>query len=70
MAAVTHEAQHPPGKRFRYYMHRFAWFDQDYYKKQMSRKPFAFNDKAIEFAAGLCWHANQQDLVISSLSKP
>jgi hypothetical protein len=62
--AITHEAQLLPAKRLRYYMHRFVWFD-DNFKMQALSRPFVFNDKAIEFAAGLCWHPNQQDLVIS-----
>jgi Uncharacterised nucleotidyltransferase len=62
--AITHEAQHLPGKRLRYYMHRFAWFDDNYKLRALS-KPFVFNDKAIEFVAGLCWHPNQRDLVLS-----
>lgn len=63
--AITHEARYLPGSCLRYYYHRFAHYTHDSTKVKFSR-PFYFNEKAIEFCAGMCWRpggANQ--LVIS-----
>ena len=39
-------------------------FDFDFKVKYLS-KPFVFNDKLIEFCAGLCWHPDGKRLIIS-----
>src|ERR1019366_3488265 len=62
--AITHEARQIPGKPTRYYTHRFVWYDDPWKGAKLSL-PFCFNDKGIEFCAGLCWSPNGVDLVIS-----
>ena len=63
--AIVHEARALPDKPHkRYYYHRFVEFDFDFKVKYLS-KPFVFNDKLIEFCAGLCWHPDGKRLVIS-----
>lgn len=61
---ITHEARYWPGKAIRYYVHRFVWYSEDFSKCEFSL-PFFFNEKAIEFCAGMCWAPNAVDLVIS-----
>jgi predicted GH43/DUF377 family glycosyl hydrolase len=60
--AIVHEARNDGGKRV--YRHRFVLFDSRYRVIKVSR-PFVFSEKQIEFAAGMCWHANGVDLLIS-----
>jgi len=61
--AVVHEAiAGPDGKRT--YWHRFAWFEHDGKLRRLS-VPFVFFDKQIEFCAGLAYHPNGNDLMIS-----
>lgn len=62
--AVVHEAQTLPGSHKRYYYHRFVQFDKDLRPTKIS-KPFYFNQKLIEFCAGLCRHPDGDRLVIS-----
>jgi glycosyltransferase involved in cell wall biosynthesis len=63
LLAVVHEAStDPQGKRT--YWHRFAWFEKDGYLRRLSL-PFVFNDRQIEFCAGLAYHPNNKDLIIS-----
>ena len=63
--AIVHEARALPDKPHkRYYYHRFVEFDFDFKVKYLS-KPFVFNDKLIEFCAGLCWHPDGKRLIIS-----
>ena len=62
--SVVHEARFKPGTQLRYYSHRFVYFDHDFTVRKVS-KPFVFNDKEIEFAAGMCLHPVTNDLVIS-----
>lgn len=62
--AITHEARCLPGSYLRWYYHRFAFYDTAFSKVQFSR-PFYFNDKAIEFCAGMCWQPGRDSLVIS-----
>ena len=63
--ALVHEARALPDKPHkRYYYHRFVEFDFGFKVKYLSR-PFVFNDKLIEFCAGLCWHPDGKRLVIS-----
>lgn len=60
---VVHEASTgPDGKRT--YWHRFAWFNHDKELRRLSL-PFVFYEKQIEFCAGLAYHPNGRDLIIS-----
>lgn len=61
--AVVHEARYL-GDGVRYYWHRFAFYDQDFKVVQFSR-PFYFNDKVIEFCAGMCFIPGTDNLAIS-----
>ncbi len=62
--SIHHEAQYIPGRQVRHYYHRFLYHDADFHLTKVSR-PFVFEDKQIEFCAGLCWHLDDQQLVIS-----
>lgn len=63
LLSVVHEAiTGPDGKRT--YWHRFAWFEQDGKLRRLS-KPFVFLDRQIEFCAGLAYHPNHRDLILS-----
>lgn len=61
--ALVHEAGQIPGSPLRYYRHRFVIMRQDGFVSQLS-PPFFFNDRQIEFAAGLA-KINDDELVIS-----
>lgn len=61
--AVTHEASTgPDGKRT--YWHRFAWFNIDGELRRLSL-PFVFRERQIEFCAGLAYHPNNRDFILS-----
>jgi glycosyltransferase involved in cell wall biosynthesis len=60
--ALIHVAGARKGER--YYEHRFVWFDSAGALRGVSR-PFFFQQKGIEFAAGLCWHPDAKRLLIS-----
>lgn len=63
LLGITHEAATgPDGKRT--YWHRFAWFEPDGRLRRLSL-PFVFLDRQIEFCAGLAYHPNRKDLIIS-----
>jgi glycosyltransferase involved in cell wall biosynthesis len=63
--AITHEASHQPGSPWkRWYMHRFVEYDADFKVSRISL-PFVFNDRVIEFCAGMTWHPNGTELVVS-----
>lgn len=62
--AITHEARPMPGTHLRHYYHRFVKYDSTFSKATFSL-PFYFNDQGIEFCAGLCYHPNGDDLIIS-----
>ena len=62
--SIVHEARYFPGRPVRYYTHRFAWYDADFNTARFSL-PFYFNDKAIEFCAGLCWDGTDDNMLIS-----
>jgi glycosyltransferase involved in cell wall biosynthesis len=62
--AVVHEAQTLPGSHKRYYYHRFVSYPKDMKSAYVS-EPFYFNDKLIEFCAGLCYHPDGHRLVLS-----
>jgi len=62
--AVIHEARTLPGSHLRYYWHRFVLYDSGFAIRKISL-PFVFDEKVIEFAAGMCVHPTTGDLVIS-----
>jgi glycosyltransferase involved in cell wall biosynthesis len=62
--SLVHEARYRPGSPLRYYSHRIVYFDLDFTVRKIS-KPFVFNEKEIEFAAGMCINPLSNDLVIS-----
>jgi predicted GH43/DUF377 family glycosyl hydrolase len=62
--AVTHEASVDPTNNKRTYWHRFAWFNMDGELRRLSL-PFVFEERQIEFCAGLAYHPNGDDLIIS-----
>ncbi len=61
---IVHEAHPLPGSGLRYYLHRFVWFERNFERCKIG-KPFVFEDRAIEFCAGLAWHPDGKRLVIS-----
>lgn len=62
---VIHEARYHLGTTRRYYQHRFVLYDSLDFGVRMISKPFYFNDKVIEFAAGIAKHPSSDDLIIS-----
>ncbi len=60
--ALIHEVIEHGGKRR--YQHRFVWFDAENTLKKVSRR-FYFAESGIEFAAGLAWHPDNQQFLIS-----
>lgn len=63
--ALVHEAAVKPFEPHgRYYWHRFIKYAYDGQPLAIST-PFVFNEKEIEFAAGMCWHPYYEKLVIS-----
>jgi predicted GH43/DUF377 family glycosyl hydrolase len=60
--ALVHEVEERSQQR--YYRHRFVWFDVGSRLRAVSR-PFFFQKKGIEFAAGLTWHSDAKRLVVS-----
>jgi glycosyltransferase involved in cell wall biosynthesis len=63
--SVVHEARQLPNSPCRYYFHRFVQYDAEFKLVKLSR-PFVFNEKGIEFAAGLCWHPTDPSLLVIS----
>jgi glycosyltransferase involved in cell wall biosynthesis len=61
---VVHEASVDPCNGKRTYWHRFAWLNHDFELRRLSL-PFVFLDKQIEFCAGLAYHPNGDDLILS-----
>lgn len=62
--AVVHEARVRPDNGQRYYQHRFARIRTDGSLENLS-KPFVFQDRQIEFAAGIALHPDGKRLMIS-----
>jgi len=62
--ALVHESWIKPGHTKRFYQHRFVWFDNAYKLTKWSL-PFFFNEKGIEFAAGLTRCPYSGNLLIS-----
>ncbi len=63
--AIIHEARFLPGTQNRYYSHRFIMYGSAFDVLRIS-KPFVFNDKVIEFCAGMCWHPVHSDRIVIS----
>jgi len=62
--ALVHESWIKPGHTKRFYQHRFCWFDNKYKLSKWSL-PFFFNEKGIEFAAGIARCPYTGNLLIS-----
>lgn len=62
--AIVHEADARPGNGPRYYWHRWVKFDLNMHPVALSL-PFCLVDKQIEFAAGLCWTGEPDELMVS-----
>jgi glycosyltransferase involved in cell wall biosynthesis len=62
--ALIHEVQWRIAEKRHYYLHRFVWFDEANILRKVSR-PFFFDKKGVEFAAGLAWHPDENRLLIS-----
>lgn len=62
--AVVHEARTIPGRSNRYYQHRFVTFLDNGRVDRISA-PFFFHDRQIEFAAGLAYFIENDELVVS-----
>jgi hypothetical protein len=60
--ALVHEARVRDGQR--HYRHRFVWFDEAARLRGVSR-PFFFQKRGVEFAAGLAWHPDGKRLVVT-----
>jgi glycosyltransferase involved in cell wall biosynthesis len=60
--ALIHEVSERDN--LRYYQHRFVWFDLTDQLRRVSR-PFFFNQKGVEFAAGLAFHPDGKRLMVS-----
>lgn len=59
---LIHEIHPRDGNQ--YYFHRFVWFDQTNNLRGVGR-PFFFQEKGREFAAGLAWHRDGANLLVS-----
>lgn len=64
--ALVHTAQQRPNDPRRYYYHRWAVYDPDTFKLISLSLPFVFNDRVIEFAAGLARHPTKKDTLVIS----
>ncbi|MER9581974.1 glycosyltransferase [Mesorhizobium sp. M0276] len=62
--ALVHEVRPWPNEARLYTHHRFVWLDDASRLAKIGR-PFFFNEKGVEFAAGLTWHPNGERLLIS-----
>lgn len=60
---VVHEASVGPDNK-RTYWHRFAWLNHDLELRRLSL-PFVLEDQQIEFCAGLAFHPNGSDFMLS-----
>lgn len=61
---LIQEVQWRFAEKLHWCMHRFVWFDETSVLRKVSR-PFFFNKKGPEFAAGLAWHPDDARLLIS-----
>jgi len=62
--ALVHEVRVMRDSGHRHYRHRFVWFDQAIRLRGVSRA-FFFQNRGVEFAAGLAWHPDDKRLLIS-----
>lgn len=62
--ALIHEVLWIAHENRRQYHHRFVWFDGAHSLGAVSR-PFFFQKRGVEFAAGLAWHQDDQRILIS-----
>lgn len=62
--ALIHEVLGGHADRARFYHHRFVWFDETGALRGASR-PFFFQRRGVEFAAGLAWSPDGERLLIS-----
>lgn len=62
--AVTHFVAVLPENHWRYYFHRFVWFDHAGGLRGISL-PFYFEQHGVEFAAGLTWHPDRNQILVS-----
>jgi tetratricopeptide (TPR) repeat protein len=60
--ALVHQVEYPQAKRE--YWHRFVWLDDSLRLRKVSR-PFYFNERGVEFVAGLALASDDETLVIS-----
>ena len=60
--ALVHETR--VRDKQRHYRHRFVWFDEGARLRGVSR-PFFFQKRGVEFAAGLAWHPDGKRLVVT-----
>jgi hypothetical protein len=61
---LLHEVHWRPALNRRFYQHRFVWFNRAMTIRRVSR-PFYFDKKGIEFAAGLAWHPDGKRMLLS-----
>lgn len=64
--ALVHTAHQLPNSPCRYYYHRWAVYDASTFKLLKLSLPFVFDDKVIEFAAGLTRHPTQPGVLVIS----
>lgn len=64
--ALVHTAHQLPNSPCRYYYHRWAVYDAADFKLIALSLPFVFDDKQIEFAAGLARHPTKKGTLVIS----
>ena len=64
--ALVHTAQTLPGSHKRYYYHRWAMYEPENFKLIKLSLPFVFEERVIEFAAGLARHPTKKDTLVIS----
>lgn len=62
--ALVYEAHAKTNEALQSCQHRFVWFNEAGGLSKVSR-PFFFNGKGVEFAAGLAWYPHEERLLIS-----
>lgn len=64
--ALVHTAHQLPGSPCRYYYHRWAVYKPETLELLALSLPFVFDEKQIEFAAGLAHHPTQKGVLVIS----